>query len=45
MWIYEAYVLHPNIRSHTGGAIYFGTEIIHRKTFKKNMNSKISTEA
>ena len=45
MWIYEAYALHPNMRSHTGGAIYFGTDIIHSKTFKNNMNSKSRTEA
>ena len=33
-WIYTTYEVNPNMRSHTGGAMYFGTGIVHIKLSK-----------
>ena len=45
MWINASYATHPNMRSHTGGAMYFGTGILHGKSSKQKLNTKSSTEA
>ena len=44
-WIDAAYAVYPNMRGQTGGAISFGTGIIHGKSSKQKMNAKSSTEA
>ena len=40
-----AYAVHPNMRSHTGGAISMGRGILHGKSSKQKLNVKSSTEA
>ena len=45
MWIDASYTTHPNMRSHMGGAMSFGTGIIHGKSSKQKLNTKSSTEA
>ena len=45
MWVDASYATHPNMRSHTGGAMSFGTGIIQRKSSKQKLNTKSSTEA
>ena len=37
--------MHPNMRSHTGGAMSFGRGIIHGKLSKQKLNTKSSTKA
>ncbi len=44
-WIDASYAVHPNMRSHTGGCMSFGTGIIHGKSSKQKLNAKSSTEA
>ena len=44
-WIDAAFAVHTNMRSHTGGAISFGTGVIHAKSSKQKINTKSSTEA
>ena len=44
-WIDAAFVVHTNMRSHTGGTISFGTGVIHAKSSKQKINTKTSTEA
>jgi hypothetical protein len=43
-WIDASYGIHPNMRGHTGGAMSFGTGIIHGKASKQKLNTKSSTE-
>lgn len=43
-WIYVAYAVHQNMRSHTGGAISMGHGILHGKYSKQKINVKSSTE-
>lgn len=44
-WVDAAYAVHPNMRSHTGGAISMGTGVIHCKSSRQKLNTKSSTEA
>ena len=44
MWIYVAYAVHPNMKSHTGGAISFGQGMMHCWS-KKTKPKKSLTEA
>ena len=44
-WVDAAYAVHPNMRSHTGGATSLGWGIIHSKSSKQKLNTKSSTEA
>ena len=44
-WIDAPFAVHPNMKSHTGGAISFGTGVIHAKLSKQKINTKSSTEA
>ena len=45
MWVDASYATHPNMRSHSGGAMSFGTGILHGKSTKQKLNTKSSTEA
>ena len=40
-----AYAVHPNMRSHTGGAMSMGWGVLHSKSRKQKLNTKSSTEA
>ena len=44
-WVDAAYAVHPDMRSHTGGTMSFGTGVIHTKSSKQKLNTKSSTEA
>jgi hypothetical protein len=44
-WIDASYAVHPDYRSHTGGAISFGRGAIACKSTKQKLNTKSSTEA
>jgi hypothetical protein len=44
-WIDASYAVHPDCRSHTGGAISFGRGAIACKSTKQKLNTKSSTEA
>ncbi len=44
-WIDASFAVHPNMKSHTGGAISFGRGVIHAKSSKQKINTKSSTEA
>jgi KUP system potassium uptake protein len=39
-----SYAIHHDMKSHTGGAMSFGTGIVHGKASKQKLNTKSSTE-
>ena len=41
-WADVSYAQHQDIKSHTGGAVLIGHEIIHHKAGKHKKNMKIS---
>ena len=43
-WVDTAFAVHPNMRSHTGGAMSLGWGVIHSKSSKQKLNTKSSTE-
>jgi hypothetical protein len=44
-WIDTSYAVHPDMKSHTGGAVSFGTGATLSKSSKQKLNTKSSTEA
>ena len=44
-WVDAAYAVHPDMRSHTGGAVSMGTGAIMCKSTKQKLNTNSSTEA
>ena len=44
-WFDSAYGLHPDLKSHTGGCMSFGYEMINCKYINQKLNKNISTEA
>lgn len=44
-WIDASYGVHPNMRSHTGGAMSMGIGLLHCKSSKQKLNTKSSTES
>jgi len=44
-WVDAAYVMHPNMRSHTGGCMSFGLGTLNARSTKQKLNTKSSTEA
>jgi hypothetical protein len=44
-WVDASYAVHPDMKSHTGGVISFGTGGILCKSTKQKLNTKSSTEA
>ena len=44
-WIDSSYATHPDMKSHTGGVMSFGTGVIHARSNKQKLNTKSSTEA
>jgi Reverse transcriptase (RNA-dependent DNA polymerase) len=44
-WVDASYAVHPDMRSHTGGIMSFGTGGIMCKSSKQKLNTKSSTEA
>jgi hypothetical protein len=44
-WIDASYAVHPDCKSHTGGAISFGRGALACKSTKQKLNTKSSTEA
>ena len=45
MWVDASYAVHSNMRSHMGGALSFGTGILHGKSSKQKLNTTSLTEA
>ena len=45
IWVDATYGVHPDLKSHTGGCMSFGYGMVHCKSSKKKLNTKISTEA
>ena len=41
----KAFRVHPNMRGHTGGAIFMGYGVLHCKGAKQKLNTKSSTES
>ena len=39
-----SYAIHPDMKSHTGGAMSFGIGVVHGRAGKQRMNTKSSTE-
>ena len=44
-WIDAAYAVHTDMRGQTGGAMSFGTGVVHGRSSKQKLNAKSSTEA
>ena len=44
-WVDASYAVHPDMKSHTGGVMSFGTGGIICKSSKQKLNTKSSTEA
>jgi hypothetical protein len=44
-WVDASYAVHPDMKSHTGGLISFGTGGLMCKSSKQKLNTKSSTEA
>ena len=44
-WVDAAYAVHPNMCSHTRGAMSMGWGVLHSKSSKQKLNTKSSTEA
>ena len=44
-WVDAAYGVHPDMKSHTGGAMSLGRGVIMSKSTKQKLNTKSSTEA
>ena len=44
-WVDASYATHPDMRSHTGGLLSFGTGTIMCRSSKQKLNTKSSTEA
>jgi hypothetical protein len=44
-WVDASYAVHPNIRSHTGGAMSLGRGVIYGTSKRQKLNTKSSTEA
>ena len=39
-WVDTAYVVHPDLKIHTGGCVSFGFRMVHYKSSKQNINTK-----
>jgi hypothetical protein len=44
-WVDASYAVHPDMQSHTGGVISFGTGGVYCRSTKQKLNTKSSTEA
>ena len=40
-WVDAAYVLQPDVNSHTGGGVAFGYGLVHFKSSKQKLNMKV----
>jgi hypothetical protein len=44
-WINALFVVHPDMRSHTGGTLSLGKGLVYSMSRKQRINTKSSTEA
>jgi hypothetical protein len=44
-WVNASYAVHPDMRSHTGGAMSLGRGVIYGASKRQKLNTKSSTEA
>ena len=44
-WVDASYAVHPNMKSHTGGAISLGRGVIYGISKRQKLNTKSSTES
>ena len=44
-WVDASFAVHPDMRSHTGGAMSLGTGVIYGTSTKQKINTKSSTES
>ena len=43
-WVDAAYGVHPDLKIHTGGCMYFVNRVVHSKSSKQKINTNISTK-
>jgi hypothetical protein len=44
-WVDASYAVHPDMKSHTGGAFTLGKGVIYGTSTRQKINTKSSTEA
>jgi hypothetical protein len=44
-WVDASYAVHPDMRSHTGGAMTLGKGVVFGTSTRQKLNTKSSTEA
>jgi hypothetical protein len=44
-WVYASYAVHPDMRSHTGGAMSLGKGVVFGTSTRQKLNTKSSAEA
>ena len=44
-WVDASFAVHPNMQSHTGGAMSMGYGMIHCRSIKQKLNTKSITES
>ena len=43
-WIDASYAIHPDVRSHTGGVLIIGKDVLYTKSTRQKLATRSSTE-